>query len=432
MGTVLAIANQKGGVGKTATAVNLGASIADAGYPILLVDLDPQCNATVALGLPKDAGPNVYDCVSGDQPITAVAVPSGIEHLDVVPSTPELAGANVEMPRIAGSETILRERLGDVRERYLFALLDCPPSLGPLTVNALVAADKVIVPVQTEYFALEGLALLLDTLSLIQRELNPRLTVAGMILTMHDGRTRLARSIRTRGLLQPIVVRARPSGQYELVAGERRLRAARIAELESIPAVVREADERDQLDLALAENMARVDLNPVEEARACAMLVEDLGLTKEEVGRRVGRSRVAISNLIRLLDLPEEALDLIERGELSEGHGRAILLCKDHSARRALAFEARDGAWSVRETERRAREVAAEGRPPRPPQPKAVIHPDLQEALAAAEDALSAALGREVRVRPRGEACRVEVDLDTPAEAVELAERILGRSVPRA
>ena len=239
----------------------------------------------------------------------------------------------------------------------------------------------------------------------------------------------LAESIRTRGLLQPIVVRARPSGHYELVAGERRLRAARIAELESIPAVVREADERDQLDLALAENMARVDLNPVEEARACAMLVEDLGLTKEEVGRRVGRSRVAISNLIRLLDLPEEALDLIERGELSEGHGRAILLCKDHSTRRALAFEARDGAWSVRETERRAREAAAEGRPP---QPKAVIHPDLQEALAAAEDALSAALGREVRVRPRGEACRVEVDLDTPAEAVELAERILGRSVPRA
>jgi chromosome partitioning protein len=195
MGSVLAIANQKGGVGKTTTAVNLGASIADAGYPILLVDLDPQCNATVALGLPKDGSPNVYDCVSGDESITAVAVPSGIEHLDVVPSTPELAGANVELPRIAGSETILRERLGDVRERYLFALLDCPPSLGPLTVNALVAADKVVVPVQTEYFALEGLAQLLDTLSLIQRELNPHLTVAGMILTMHDGRTRLARDV---------------------------------------------------------------------------------------------------------------------------------------------------------------------------------------------------------------------------------------------
>ncbi len=195
MGSVVAIANQKGGVGKTTTAVNLGASIADAGHRTLLVDLDPQCNATVALGLPKDGSPNVYGCLSGERSLPAAVIPSGIENLDVVPSTPELAGANAELPRIAGSEATLQGSLGDVRERYLFTLLDCPPSLGPLTVNALVAADKVIVPVQTEYFALEGLALLLDTLSLIQRELNPRLTVAGMILTMHDGRTRLARDV---------------------------------------------------------------------------------------------------------------------------------------------------------------------------------------------------------------------------------------------
>jgi chromosome partitioning protein len=195
MGSVLAVANQKGGVGKTTTAVNLGASIADAGYPTLLVDLDPQCNATLALGHSKDAAPNVYDCLSGELSLSDAAAASGIENLDVVPSTPQLAGANVELPRIAGSEVTLRKRLGRVREQYLFTLLDCPPSLGPLTVNALVAADKVIVPVQTEYFALEGLALLLDTLSLIQRELNPRLTVAGMILTMHDGRTRLARDV---------------------------------------------------------------------------------------------------------------------------------------------------------------------------------------------------------------------------------------------
>ena len=194
-------------------------------------------------------------------------------------------------------------------------------------------------------------------------------------------------------MLQPIVVHPLAGGRFELVAGERRLRAARIAELEAIPAVVRDTEDWERLDLALAENMARQDLNAIEEARACAMLVDDLGLTKEEVGRRVGRSRVAISNLIRLLDLPEETLELIETGELSEGHGRAILLCKDHGARRGLAFAARDGAWSVRETERRARE--AEAGEPEPRRQRVVLHPDLAEALGAAEDALSAALGRD-------------------------------------
>lgn len=234
----------------------------------------------------------------------------------------------------------------------------------------------------------------------------------------------LADSIRARGVLQPIVVRPLAGGRYELVAGERRLRAARMAGLEAVPAMVRDADDWERLDLALAENMARQDLNAVEEARACATLVVDLGLTKEEVGRRVGKSRVAISNLIRLLELPEEALDLIEAGALSEGHGRALLLSKDHDVRRRLARAAREGAWSVRETERRARE-AGEGGERRPRRPQVVVHPDLREALAAAEDTLSAALGREVRVKPRGEGCRVELELDSPAEAVELAERIL-------
>jgi ParB family transcriptional regulator, chromosome partitioning protein len=241
----------------------------------------------------------------------------------------------------------------------------------------------------------------------------------------------LAESIRTRGVLQPIVVRPLAGGSFELIAGERRLRAAQMVELETIPALVRDTDDWERLDLALAENMARVDLNAVEEARACAMLVDDLGLTKQELGRRVGRSRVAISNLIRLLELPEEALELIERGDLTEGHGRAILLCKDHSARRQLALEARDGAWSVRETERRARE--AQGQPE--PQPKRFtreVHPDLAEALAAAEDTLATAFGRPVKVRARGDGCRVELDFDTPGEAVELAERILSRGHLRA
>jgi ParB family chromosome partitioning protein len=241
----------------------------------------------------------------------------------------------------------------------------------------------------------------------------------------------LAESIRMRGVLQPIVVTPLAGGTFELVAGERRLRAAQMVELPTIPALVRATEDWERLDLALAENMARVDLNPVEEARACAMLVDDLGLTKQEVGRRVGRSRVAISNLIRLLELPEEALELIERGELSEGHGRALLHCKDHAARRSLALEARDGAWSVRETERRARE--AEGQP-EPEQKRFAreLHPDLAEALAAAEDTLATAFGRPVKVRARGDGCRAELYFDSPADAVALADRILARGQLRA
>jgi ParB family chromosome partitioning protein len=245
-----------------------------------------------------------------------------------------------------------------------------------------------------------------------------------------DALAELAESIKLRGVLQPIVLRPLPGGHYELVAGERRLRAAKIAEFETIPAILRETDDWERLDLALAENMARVDLNPVEEARACAMLVDDLGLTKEELGRRVGRSRVAISNLIRLLSLPEEALELIERGQLSEGHGRAILLCKDHATRRQLALDARDGGWSVRETERRARE--AEEPASTRPRPRVVVHPDLAEALAAAEDALTAALGYEAKARARGEGCIVEIAFDSPAEAVRLAERLLAAGGRRA
>ncbi len=195
MGTVYAIANQKGGVGKTTTAVNLAACVAEAGYEALLLDIDPQANATIGLGVGKGNTDTAYDVLIGSATLEEVIRPTGIERLSIVPAGPDLAGANVELPRMSGSETLLRDALSPVRERYAFILVDCPPSLGPLTVNALVAADRVIVPVQAEYFALEGLAGLLDTLSLVQRDLNPWLTVAGMLLTMHDGRTRLAQDV---------------------------------------------------------------------------------------------------------------------------------------------------------------------------------------------------------------------------------------------
>jgi ParB family chromosome partitioning protein len=236
----------------------------------------------------------------------------------------------------------------------------------------------------------------------------------------------LAESVKARGILQPVVVRPLAGGNYELVAGERRLRAAVIAGVGEVPAIVRETDESERLELALIENMAREDLNAIEEARACATLVEDLGLTKEEVGRRVGRSRVAVSNLIRMLELPDEALTMVESGELSGGHGRALLLVKDQAQRLRLAREARGAGWSVRETERRAREVEDGPRRRQDPGP-IVIHPDLEDALGAAEDALSAALGREVRVRPRASGYRVEFELEHPREGVDMAERLLRR-----
>jgi ParB family transcriptional regulator, chromosome partitioning protein len=247
--------------------------------------------------------------------------------------------------------------------------------------------------------------------------------------------TALAGSLDERGMLQPVLVRPKPGGMYELIAGERRWRAARIAGLESIPAVVRQREDAEALELALIENMAREDLNPIEEAQACAALVEELALTREQVGRRVGRGRVAVSNLIRLLDLPDEVIEHLTSGKLSEGHGRALLLAEDHDARKNLAREAIAGGWSVRATEERARQSnsgagPARGRARGRGDDSRSAHPDQERACRDIAESLGSALGAEVHVTVTREGTyRAELSFSTAEEAIELARSLRPRVV---
>jgi ParB family chromosome partitioning protein len=233
----------------------------------------------------------------------------------------------------------------------------------------------------------------------------------------------LASSIASSGVVQPLLVRPLHDGSYELIAGERRWRAAQEAGLEKVPAIVRDPEHAERLQVALIENMVREDLNPVEEARACAALVDDLGLSKEELARRVERSRPAVSNLIRLLDLPDETLALLESGELSEGHGRALLAASGNDVRRRLARDAVRGGWSVRETENRVKLAS---------QPKtgegATTKPSAEETAAMRDvaDRLEVAVGHEVKVRSRGGEVAIEIRVAGLEEAHALARK-LGR-----
>jgi chromosome partitioning protein len=196
MARVVAVANQKGGVGKTTTAVNLGASLAVAEQRVLLVDVDPQGNASSGVGRPsRNVERGTYQVLLGDARLSDVILATELPQLDVAPSTPDLAAAEIELGPLADRATRLAEALKEVQSRYDFVLLDCPPSLGLLTLNALVAADAVLVPMQCEYFALEGLAQLTDTIDRVRAAYNPRLELLGVLLTMFDPRNNLATEV---------------------------------------------------------------------------------------------------------------------------------------------------------------------------------------------------------------------------------------------
>ena len=489
MARVIAIANQKGGVGKTTTAVNLGASLAASEQHTLIIDSDPQGNATSALGFAKDPSRRtLYQALILGEPIERVTIDAQIDR-PRSDSFRQESRWRRSRADFHGQSRIPPEgsHRAAPREKYDFILIDCPPSLDILTVNALAASDSVLVPVQCEFLALEGVSELLDTLARLRRSINPSLAIEGILLTMYDDRTtlskqvaadlrsffgaqvfesviprnvrlaeapshgmpvmfydihsrgaesyiqlakevivnaqkrvgpgpertdqgtgtpaasapqppvaaggaaaavapalapsdaflqididlidpspfqprtrfreealeELARSIRVSGIVQPLVVR-RVGQRFQLIAGERRWRAAQRSAFSRVPAIVRDVRDEMALEMTLVENLQREDLNPVEQARAFQRLTDEFHLTQEEVAERTGKDRATIANSVRLLRLEEPILDLLEEGRLSAGHGRALLSIAEPKDRLDLARKIARGGMTVRQVERLA------------------------------------------------------------------------------
>ena len=456
MAKIIAVANQKGGVGKTTTTVNLSACIAQQGKRVLCVDIDPQGNSTSGLGIDKEAVQySVYDVL-----INGVDPKEAIEHsLDMLTARKELSGAEVELVNAMARETVLKRELDTIRDSYDYIFIDCPPSLGLLTINALTAADTLLAPIQCEYFALEGLSDLMNTVKLVKQRLNTDLQVEGVVLTMFDARTNLsgqvvnevkkffknmaikkglgkgldallgdyqqppeesvkeidvnlidtnssqprksfdkekldelANSIKNHGIVQPIVVR-RTGERYTIVAGERRYRAARIAGLNKVPVVVKDMDDYQVMEVALIENIQREDLNPIEEATAIRFLMVQNDLTQEEVAERLAKSRPSIANTLRLLNLPEEIQQYLKDGKLQSGHAKVILSLPEKPMQFRLADRIAEGGVSVREAERLAKAMLQPGREKKKPEQPA------DTDLKFAEDRLRDRLGTKVSIQ---------------------------------
>jgi len=492
-------------------------------------------NATSGLGLPRRAPTSSYEVLLGTSPIGDAILSTELPHLQAIPARPDLAAVEVELVDAQRRELRLKDALAPIRKRFDFVLVDCPPSLGLLTVNALCAADAVLVPMQCEYYALEGLTHLMDTIGRLRADLNPGLDLEGVLLTMFDARNslshqveeearghfagkvfrtvipqerapfrgalarqarpavrrrlerqpglpgaregdpggrgrmttptkrralgrglesllgaaplarkdyfqcpiedlapqakqprqhfddasldELAASIREHGILQPIVAYRGEGGKLVIVAGERRWRAAQRAGLHEVPIVVRDASPPDAFELALVENLQREDLGPLEAAEAMQRLLEMKGMTQEALAARIGKDRTTVTNTLRLLKLPASVRLRVTKGELSEGHARALLQAGSADLIERLAAIAVARGLSVRGTEALVRGAVT-----------AKKGVGAKEASASFKDLLrrlERSLGTRVRIVDRRGKGRIEVLFASEDERERLIERLL-------